>query len=85
MPDDTYFPFAPQKRNYENNNPVESFYEGFRSQDDDNAWKNDDAKADEGLWFNSYTKPHYTIAVKRPLEDMIRRLKARQNAENYFY
>ena len=84
MPDDTYFPFA-QKRNYDNNNPVESFYEGFRSQDDDNAWKNDDNKADEGLWFNSYTKPHYEIAGKRPLEDMIRRLKARQNAENYFY
>lgn len=87
MSDDTYFPFA-QKKNYENN-PIEGFYGGFtglRTQDDGASWnKNDDGKFDEGLWFNSYIKPNFEVANKRPLEEMLKRLQARQNAENYFY
>lgn len=85
LTDDTYFPYA-EKKNFENNNPFEGFYEGLRSQDDGPLLhKKDDGDLDEGLWFNSYTRPHYEMANSGPLEDILRRLNAKQNAENYVY
>lgn len=75
--DDSYFPYA--KRNFENNNRIE--------EQDDGVWsKIDDGRFDEGLWFNSYTKPHYEVTNnKKAIENLLKRLSARQNSENYFY
>lgn len=88
MPEDSYFPFAARK-NYENSNPIESMYDGLKGQDDGNMWNNNnDDKIEDGMWMNTYTKPHYEIpGVKRsnPLENIVKRFKTRQNAENYLY
>lgn len=88
IPDDIYLPYALRK-NYENRNPLESYYDGLRSEDDDSAWNsNDDGeKFDDGMWMNSFTRPHYEVPnMKRSnsLENMMKRFKARQTAENYF-
>lgn len=85
VPDDSYFPFAARK-NYENNNdPLES-------QDDDDLWNlsNNDDKKDNGIWMNTYTKPHYEITdsfAKRfnSFDKIVKRYKSRQNMENYLY
>lgn len=86
MSDDTR-PSYTQKKNYDSSNPIEGFYDGLRSQDDASSWNknDDDNKFDEGMWFNSYTKPRYEIANRKSLEEILRRLKAGQTAENYYY
>lgn len=86
MPDDNYFPYAARK-NYENNNPIDSAYDGLRSQDDGESWNNNNDDKIDGMWMNTYTKPHYEIlGAKRSnsFDNIVKRFKTRQNAENYF-
>lgn len=87
--DDIYLPYALRK-NYENKSPFESYYDGLRGEDDDAGWNSNDdgeTKFDDGMWMNTFTRPHYEAPnMKRTsLENMMKRFKARQTAENYFY
>jgi hypothetical protein len=84
--EDEFYPPYASNRNY----PMESVYDGFKSQDDGGIWSGieDNNDADDGYWYNTYTKPHYELKRGRNYDNIfnVKRYNGRlQNADNYYY
>lgn len=87
MPDDTFLPAY--ERDYENNNPIESFFEEMNSPD---MWNNNnddtpDDKLEDGLWSNNVVQPHYEFPSRARLDSVAKRYKQmrhRGDFKNYF-
>lgn len=87
MPEDVYLPYAPSQ----NGNPIDSTYEGLRSQDDGAVWNAnlEEDKSDDGYWFNSVSKPHYELPNARRVKLMenilnVKRYNRRPNADIFY-
>lgn len=81
-PDDIYFQQFVPRSSYGNENP-ESFYDGFKTQEETAG--SDDGSFDDGMWMNTITRPHYEYPAMRRSENVAKRFKARQLAENSFF
>lgn len=79
---------------FDNNNRLESLYEGLKAEDD-TLWNNVDDT--EGIWMDSIAKPHFEQAQeggsrREPLvfDNALKNIKSRQNSDqsydfkNYF-
>lgn len=57
------------------NNPLQSFYDRLKNEENNALWSNDYDDDDNGIWLNDVERPHYELLLKARRDKLAKRFR----------